>query len=79
MPWYRPTRICHVTSGSEFGGEREMGNLVSGNIRQTFLQFEYGQGSPDNVVYGKGANISRKISKSIYAVMEFRTYFTLSS
>src|SRR5690606_34880692 len=19
MPWYRPTRICHVTSGSEFG------------------------------------------------------------
>ena len=37
MPWYRPTRICHVTSGSEYGwrtGNQKWSPYYPDNLRR---------------------------------------------
>lgn len=67
MPWYQPTRICHVTSGSEYGWR-------TASIRwpPTFADdlpavINIGQGSPTNLVSGKNAKFPEKYRKSIFA------------
>src|SRR5688572_31523054 len=67
MPWYRPTRICHVTSGSEHGWR-------TGNSRW-FNDFpdglppvmEIGQGSPTNLVHGMNAKFPEKYKRALFA------------
>jgi len=67
MPWYRPTRICHVTSGSEHGWR-------TGNSRW-FNEFpdglppvmEIGQGSPTNLVHGMNAKFPEKYKRALFA------------
>ena len=67
MPWYRPTRICHVTSGSEFGWRTGNGKWSPAYPDNLPPVLNIGQGSPTNVVYGKGAKFPEKYQKSIYA------------
>jgi len=67
LPWYRPTRICHVTSGSEFGWRTGNGKWSSEYPDNLPPVVNIGQGSPTNVVYGKGAKFPEKYQKSIYA------------
>jgi len=67
MPWYRPTRICHVTSGSEYGWRT--GSI---NWPQTFADalppvINIGQGSPTNFVSGEGAAFPEKYQRALYA------------
>lgn len=55
LPWYRPTRICHVTSGSEFGWR-----TASGKWPETYADnlppvINIGQGSPTNLISLKNA------------------------
>jgi putative heme-binding domain-containing protein len=67
MPWYRPTRICHVTSGSEYGwrtGNQKWSPLYPDNLPATI---NIGQGSPTNVMFGTGANFPEKYQKALYA------------
>ncbi len=66
-PWYRPTRICHVTSGSEFGwrpGTEKWSPTFPDNIPALV---NVGQGSPTNVVYGGTAKFPEKYRKAVYA------------
>ncbi|UZD24432.1 c-type cytochrome [Algoriphagus halophytocola] len=67
MPWYRPTRICHVTSGSEYGwrtGNHKWSPNYPDNLPAIL---NIGQGSPTNVMFGTGANFPEKYRKSLYA------------
>lgn len=66
-PWYRPTRICHVTSGSEFGwrpGSDKWSPVWPDNLPAIL---NIGQGSPTNVVYGGNARFPEKYRRSIFA------------
>ncbi len=67
MPWYRPTRICHVTSGSEYGwrtGNQKWSPLYPDNLPAIL---NIGQGSPTNVMFGTGANFPEKYRKALFA------------
>lgn len=67
MPWYRPTRICHVTSGAEFGwrtGNQKWSPAYPDNLPPLL---NIGQGSPTNVSYGKDTNFPEKYKRSVFA------------
>jgi putative heme-binding domain-containing protein len=67
MPWYRPTRICHVTSGSEFGWRTGNGKWSPAYPDNLPPVLNIGQGSPTNVVYGANAKFPEKYRKSLFA------------
>lgn len=67
MPWYRPTRINHATSGSEFGwrtGNSKWSPSYPDNLPAVL---NIGQGSPTNAMFGFGANFPSKYKKALYA------------
>jgi len=66
-PWYRPTRIVHVTSGAEFGwrpGTDKWSPKYPDNLPPVI---NVGQGSPTNLIYGGNARFPEKYRKSIFA------------
>ncbi|MBC7920719.1 MAG: heme-binding protein, partial [Ferruginibacter sp.] len=67
MPWYRPTRICHVTSGSEFGwrtGNSKWSPAYPDNLPPVL---NIGQGSPTNLIHGMNAKFPDKYKKALFA------------
>lgn len=67
MPWYRPTRICHVTSGSEWGwrtGNSKWSPAYPDNLPPVI---NIGQGSPTNLVHGGSAKFPEKYRKALFA------------
>jgi len=67
MPWYRPTRICHVTSGSEFGwrtGNSKWSPSFPDNLPAIL---NIGQGSPTNLLYAGNARFPAKYKNSLLA------------
>ncbi|QMW00784.1 c-type cytochrome [Spirosoma foliorum] len=67
LPWYKPTRICHITSGAEFGWR-----TAASNWSPTFADclpavLNMGQGSPTGVFAGRGARFPQKYQKAVYA------------
>jgi len=67
MPWYRPTRICHVTSGAEFGWRTGNGKWSAAYPDNLPPVLNIGQGSPTNVLSGKRAKFPEKYQHSIFA------------
>ncbi|AYN67374.1 heme-binding protein [Euzebyella marina] len=67
MPWYRPTRICHVTSGAEFGWRTGNGKWSPAYPDNLPPLMNIGQGSPTNVMYGSRANFPEKYKHSVFA------------
>lgn len=66
-PWYRPTRICHVTSGSEFGwrpGTEKWSPVFPDNLPAIL---NIGQGSPTGMFYGGNSHFPEKYRKSLFA------------
>ena len=67
MPWYRPTRINHVTSGSEYGW-RTGNSKWSPNFPDNLpAVLNIGQGSPTNLIHGKNARFPEKYRRALYA------------
>lgn len=67
LPWYRPTRICHVTSGSEFGwrpGTDKWSPAYPDNLPPVL---NVGQGSPTSFFSGRNAHFPEKYRKSLFA------------
>lgn len=67
LPWYRPTRICHATSGSEFGwrtGNSKWSPTFPDNLPPVL---NIGQGSPTNLVHLKDAKFPAKYKNSLLA------------
>lgn len=68
MPWYRPTRICHVVPGSEFGWRNGSGPWPPYYEDSMAPLVEIGPGSPTGMVSGAGAKFPAKYQKAIYAL-----------
>lgn len=67
MPWYRPTRICHVTSGSEFGWRTGNGKWSPAYPDNLPPVLNIGQGSPTNLIYGKSSKFPSKYRDALFA------------
>lgn len=67
MPWYRPTRICHVTSGSEFGWRTGNGKWSPTYPDNLPPVINIGQGSPTNFMNGLDAKFPDKYRKALFA------------
>jgi putative heme-binding domain-containing protein len=67
LPWYRPTRIAHVTSGLEFGwrtGTAKWSATWPDNLPAIV---NIGQGSPTNLIHLKDAKFPAKYKKTLLA------------
>ncbi len=68
MPWYRPTRICHVVPGAEFGWRNGTGKWPEYYEDSLPSQLDLGPGSPTGVVSGRGAKFPAKYQRALYAL-----------
>ena len=66
MPWYRPTRVSHATSGSEMGWRSGTGKWPSYYVDSLPPLVEVGPGSPVGVAFGYGAKFPAKYQKALY-------------
>lgn len=67
MPWYRPTRVVHVTSGSEFGWRTGNSKWSPDYPDNLPALINIGQGSPTNLVHGSKARFPEKYRKGLFA------------
>jgi putative heme-binding domain-containing protein len=67
-PWYRPTRICHVVSGAEFGWRNGAGKRPSFYADNAPGILDIGPGSPTGVTFGYGATFPAKYQNALYAL-----------
>lgn len=77
LPWYRPTAIVHVTSGTDFGWRSGSGKWPNYYEDKLPPLAEIGPGSPVGLISGKGASFPAKYQRSLYALDW--TYGTLYS
>jgi putative heme-binding domain-containing protein len=68
LPWYRPTRICHATSGSEFGWRSGSGKWPEYYEDSLPGIVDIGPGSPVGVTFGYGAKFPAKYQKALFAL-----------
>ncbi len=76
-PWYRPTRVCHATSGSEFGWRSGTGKWPAYYEDSLPPAVDIGPGSPTGIVFGNGAKFPAKYQKSLF-ILDW-TYSTIYS
>jgi putative heme-binding domain-containing protein len=65
-PWYRPTRVCHATSGSEFGwrgGDAKWPIWFADGLPPVI---DIGPGSPTGIVFGTGARFPDKYQRALF-------------
>ncbi|HET6426189.1 MAG TPA: c-type cytochrome [Planctomycetaceae bacterium] len=65
-PWYRPTRICHVVSGSEYGWRNGAGKWPAYYVDSTPPVVNIGPGSPTGVAFGYGAKFPAKYQDALF-------------
>jgi len=65
-PWYRPTRVCHVTSGSEFGWRSGTGKWPAYYPDSLPVAVDIGPGSPTGIAFGTGAKFPAKYQKALF-------------
>jgi putative heme-binding domain-containing protein len=66
-PWYRPTRICHVVSGAEFGWRNGSGKWPTYYADSVPPVVNVGPGSPTGVTFGYGAKFPAKYQRTFFA------------
>ena len=76
-PWYRPTRLYHVTSGADFGWRTGTGKWPQWFPDMLPPAYDIGPGSPVGVTSGLGAKFPAKYQKAIYCLDW--TYGTMSA
>ena len=65
-PWYRPTRVCHVTSGAEFGWRFGSGKWPAYNADSLPATLDIGLGCPTGVAFGYDANFPAKYQEALF-------------
>jgi putative heme-binding domain-containing protein len=65
-PWYRPTRVVHATSGSEFGWRSGTGKWPSYYIDSLPELINIGPGSPVGVEFGYGTRFPARYQKALF-------------
>jgi putative heme-binding domain-containing protein len=66
LPWYRPTRLCLVTSGSEWGWRNGSGKFPPYYPDNLPPVYEIGPGSPTGMVFGYGAKFPAKYQEALF-------------
>ncbi len=67
-PWYRPTRICHVIPGSEFGWRTGSGKWPDYYLDNLPGVLPMGQGSPTGITFGTGTHFPEKYQQGLFAL-----------
>lgn len=65
-PWYRPTRVNHVTSGGEFGWRSGTGKWPAWYPDSLPSVVDIGPGSPTGIVFGTGAKFPARYQRSLF-------------
>jgi len=65
-PWYRPTRVCLVASGSEYGWRNGAGKWPGYNADSWPAIVDIGPGSPTGVTFGYGAKFPAKYQDAFF-------------
>ncbi|OYW19387.1 MAG: hypothetical protein B7Z55_08925 [Planctomycetales bacterium 12-60-4] len=65
-PWYRPTRVVHATSGSEFGWRSGTGKWPTNYADNLPQLVNIGPGSPVGAEFGYGAKFPAKYQRAFY-------------
>ncbi len=65
-PWYRPTRVMHATSGSDFGWRSATGKWPPYYVDSLPPMVDIGPGSPVGVEFGYGTKFPAKYQKALY-------------
>ncbi|MDZ4779663.1 MAG: c-type cytochrome [Planctomycetia bacterium] len=66
VPWYRPTRINHVTSGAEYGFRNGSGKWPEHYIDSLGTIVDIGPGSPTGITFGYGAKFPAKYQEALF-------------
>jgi putative heme-binding domain-containing protein len=66
-PWYRPTRVCEVVSGAEFGWRSSAGKWPAYYGDSVPPTIDIGPGSPTGVTFGYGAKFPAKYQHAYFA------------
>jgi putative heme-binding domain-containing protein len=74
-PWYRPTRVVHATSGSEFGWRSGTGKWPTYYEDSLPPVVDIGPGSPVGIVFGYGAKFPLKYQRALF-ILDW-TYSTI--
>ena len=67
-PWYRPTRICHVVSGAEYGWRNGAGKRPIFYADNLPPVLDIGPGSPTGMTFGYGAKFPEKYQNALFAL-----------
>ncbi|MCS1407441.1 MAG: hypothetical protein M2R45_00599 [Verrucomicrobia subdivision 3 bacterium] len=65
-PWYRPTRVCHVVSGAEFGWRNGSGKWPAYYPDSVPATVNIGPGSPTGIAFGYGAKFPTKYQEALF-------------
>ena len=65
-PWYRPTRLVHVASGSEFGWRSGTGKWPDYYADSLPAVVDVGPGSPVGMTFGTGARFPARYQRAVY-------------
>jgi putative heme-binding domain-containing protein len=65
-PWYRPTRVCHLTSGAEFGWRTGTNKWPDYYPDSLPAVADIGAGSPTGVSFGYGLTFPAKYQRALF-------------
>jgi putative heme-binding domain-containing protein len=65
-PWYRPTRVCHVVSGGEFGWRFGTGKWPAYFPDSLPAVANVGLGSPTGIAFGYGARFPERYQNALF-------------
>lgn len=65
-PWYRPTRVVHATSGSEFGWRSGTGKWPPYYADSLPPMIDTGPGSPVGITFGYGAKFPGRYQQALF-------------
>ena len=65
-PWYRPTRVVHASSGSEFGWRSGTGKWLPNYPDSLPPLIDIGPGSPVGACFGYGTKFPKKYEQAFY-------------
>jgi putative heme-binding domain-containing protein len=68
LPWYRPARICHVVSGSDWGWRNGAGKWPPFYPDTLPPLIDIGPGSPTGMTFGYGAKFPAKYQNALFAL-----------
>lgn len=66
LPWYRPTRVCHLVSGSDSGWRNGSGKFPAYYADNLPPVVDIGLGAPTGVAFGYGAKFPAKYQQALY-------------